>query len=69
LRFATFLAADAPKTSGSFHPDRWGREEAAVRWRHHESRQALAFAVHLFDLGRNGNMRRRFALLLRISPR
>jgi hypothetical protein len=68
LRFATFLAADAPKTSGSFHPDRWGREEAAVPWRHHESRQALAFAVHLFDLGRNGDMRRRFARALADQP-
>ena len=68
LRFATFLAADAPKASSSFHPDRWGRDEAAAPWRNPESRQALAFAVHLFDLGRSSGTRRRFARALADQP-
>lgn len=67
-RFVSFLATDAPKTSSSFRSDRWGDEESALPERHLESRQALALAVHLFDLGRTDDVRRRFARTLAEQP-
>ena len=60
-RLATALAADVPKTGASFHPHRWGDEEAAAPTHDREARQALALAVHLFDLGRTREARERFA--------
>jgi hypothetical protein len=67
-RLASYLAADVPKTSYSFQPDWWGDEEVTKPLRVDEARQALALAVHLFDLGREGEIRRRFAGALGREP-
>ena len=67
-QLATYLAADAPKTSPPFRPDAWGSEEAARPWRALEARQALALAVHLFDLGRTPVWRAWFAERLSEQP-
>ncbi len=63
-RLFSFLAADVPKTSPAYHPDRWGIEDVASPSQRSESRRALALAVHLFDLGRSPDTRRRFARAL-----
>jgi hypothetical protein len=67
-RLATYLAADAPKTSYSITPNWWGDEEVTKPARDHEARQALALAVHLFDLGRRPEARRYFARILGQEP-
>ena len=67
-RLATYLAADAPKTSYSFPPEWWGDEEVTKPLRAGEAREALALAVRLFDLGREAATRRRFAGALGREP-
>ena len=63
-----YLAADAPKTSHAFTPASWGDDEAARPVHDDEARQALALAVHLFDLGCGVETRRRFARGLSGQP-
>lgn len=67
-RLGTFLAAEAPKTSYSFTPSWWGDEDVTRPARDHEAREALALAVHLFDLGRTIETQRRFARALGSEP-
>lgn len=68
LRLGTYLAAEAPKTNYSFTPSWWGDEDVTRPVRDHEARQALALAVHLFDLGRTTETRSRFARALASEP-
>jgi hypothetical protein len=63
-RLGTYLAAEAPKTSYSFTPSSWGDDDVRRPVRDHEAREALTLAVRLFDLGRTGETRRRFARAL-----
>jgi hypothetical protein len=67
-RLVVYLATEAPKTSGSFRPSRWGDETVAMPVRDSEAHQALALAVHLFRLGRRRATRRRFAAMLGRQP-
>jgi hypothetical protein len=67
-RLGTYLAGEAPKTNYSFTPSWWGDEEVTRPVRDHEAREALALAVHLFDLGRTTETRRRFARALGSEP-
>jgi hypothetical protein len=67
-RLGTYLATEVPKTNYSFTPSWWGDEEVTRPVRDYEARQALALAVHLFDLGRMTETRRRFARALASEP-
>jgi hypothetical protein len=67
-RLATYLAADAPKTSSPFTPSRWGDEGVTKPMRQDEAREALGLAVRLFDFGRLRETRLRFARALAREP-
>jgi hypothetical protein len=68
LASATYLAAEASKTSYAFTPSRWGDEDVTKPAREHEAREGLALAVRLFDLGRTRGAQRRFARALGREP-
>lgn len=63
-----YLASDQPKASDSFHPGRWGDTSVTQPLRDEEARSALALALHLFDHGRDGETRSRFARELARQP-
>jgi hypothetical protein len=63
-----FLGNNVSKTSRAFPPTSWGDEKAAIPSRDPLARQALALAIHLFDLGRQNETRRRFARVLAGEP-
>jgi hypoxanthine phosphoribosyltransferase len=67
-RLATYLAAEAPKTSQAFTPSRWSDEDVTKPARQDEAREALALAVRLFDLGRVKDARLSFARALAREP-
>lgn len=67
-RLATFLAARAPKTSRTYFAGRWGDPDETAPWRSDEARDAVALALHLYDLGRNREWRLRFAKELARQP-
>jgi hypothetical protein len=60
--------AIAPKTSDSFGAMRWGDEEVARPDRGLEAQEALALAVHLFDVGRKQEWRHALARALTWQP-
>ena len=57
----TLLAARAPKTSRTYFAGRWGDPDETAPARSDEARDALALALHLYDLGRSREWRLRFA--------
>jgi len=63
-----YLADGQPKTTAWFPPRRWRDASVAEAPRHVEAKSALALALHLFDLGRDGATRARFARELGRQP-
>jgi hypothetical protein len=66
--FATYLAASAPKMTLSYRPRDWGDPSVMLPLRDREARDAVALALHLFDLGRSRDARRTFARELARQP-
>ena len=61
-RLASSLASDAtPKMTGSFTSSRWADPGAAQPLRDEVARQAVAFSLQLYRLGRRREARERFA--------
>jgi hypothetical protein len=62
--YLAYMANHQPKVTEPFRPERWGAEHSARR-RDEPTRQAIAFATRLFDLGATRTERR--ALVARIA--
>jgi hypothetical protein len=67
-RLWTYLAEEQPKITHGYPAPWWGEPSYNEPPRHDDARTALAFAVHLFDLGRERNTRLDFARELARQP-
>lgn len=64
-----YIANDQPKTTTSFHPGRWGDEQAASPlYLSAERLEALAVATALFDIGTTRDERQRLAARISEEP-
>lgn len=59
-RFFGYLAAEQPKMNVSYRPQDWGDPDVTRPLRDEEARDAIALALHLYDLGRSRHGRETF---------
>lgn len=64
VRLWEYLADRQEKSTASYGPDEWGREEAALPCRAEYHLRALRLARHLFEVGRTKEVREPFTALL-----
>jgi hypothetical protein len=67
-RFATYLAADVPKSSRAFQPADWTDESVLQPLHDEEALLALRLAHYLFQVGMEAGARRYFVAELRRQP-